>query len=93
MPLFTTCAVSMATPGLEPVEATELAELAKGRGATAVARRRRALAAVHRRLQEAAIVLIAFPLLAGVKLNPAQSSKLGLGCSINVAEVAHTLAL
>ena len=38
MPIITTCAVLMATPGLEPLEATELAELAKGRGAKAVAR-------------------------------------------------------
>ena len=83
MPFITTCAVPMAKPGLKPVEATKLAELAKGQGAKAVARR----------LQEAAIVLVAIALLAGVKLNPAQSSKLGLSCTTYVAEIALTLAL
>ena len=93
MPFITTCAVPMAKPGLKPIEATKLAELAKGQGAKAVARRLRALAAVHRGLQEAAVVLVAFALLAGVKLNPAQSSKLGLSCTAYIAEIAQTLAL
>lgn len=55
-------------PGLQPVEATELAE---ARAAEAIAGRVGAPAAGRWGLQEAAIVFVAVTLLAGVQLDPA----------------------